>query len=765
MKSAFKLKVRHMTLTAWILVWAFSANAAPPTSGAYIDDLTRSHVSDATSEALFLPNTVLCYMNGSGGTLDAVVNTGNYIALVDKNKCERGDSSSNSVSGSSGADSAPNFLVAVVNSTRSSNSAPLNGKIWFRETSLANSGSTGTIYANLSASQSVSASSPYGKFHTDFCGLLDNTSNCPVNAPFLGYADGDGASISASQTGTSSRNHMDISIKLTGTVDAGAGRVKFAEVAANNGGIGQSGDWVFAYNSTHFRRAENGGNNNQCFDRSWDNADKSAWSYGVYDSSGARLNRTSGFPIKTQSGENGYIGYWGMWLPNGVSVNDGDTVTRFSYSNNQANAGSYTVVKKEGRLKKLELHNITLRDVINVPFYLWVSTTFADSLNISRPGNSQLEVKWNGANFVITGVLSGGSVTPVSGSPTIPAALYASDGQWGWNLYGYSQSIGGSITIALRNASGTYLGANDSTVVSYRTEAVMVPGDSAWPANLICISDCPAGSISNETALNNASHNPYKAGTQFSWQPILLGSAVNYTSSNGILMDGANAVAWTGSAPTNPLNAVYANGYQSGRLLNATDANQIKCNSDGSTNPSGLYYCANKLNSVNTAYVWETGASSWNKYAGLSSGGTTVAFDPPMALTYTVPNNSTPYANTSLVLQYNGFGELQGIPGMCVNPQDNSTVPCAQNTRWVPALTIPTGGTVTDGSNTYYVKPLQQELRLKAVSSGMCSALNLPTIADRDMPTIAGWTDPTTIGTMPSLASNTAPKVIDGVLQ
>jgi hypothetical protein len=447
-----------------------------------------------------------------------------------------------------------------------------------------------------------------------------------------------------------------------------------------------------------------------------------------------------------------------------VVVNDGDTVTRFSYANNQSASGSYTVVKKEGRLKKQEVHATTLGAVTNVPFYLWVNSTFNDSLSTSRPGGTQLEVKWNGSNFVITGVLSGGSVTPVSGSPNIPAAQYAADGQWGWNLYGYSQSVGGSFTVAIRNASGTYLGVSDATVVSYRSDTVLAPTDAAWPANLVCVSDCPAGGIANETALNTASHTPYKAGTSSRWQPVLISDAVTYTSTGGTLMDGANAVAWTGAAPTNPLNAAYANGYQSGRMISASDAANIKCNSNGTANPSGLYYCANQLNSV-SVYVWETGPNSWNKYAGLTSGGTTVAFDAPLALSYVVPSNSTPYANTTLVLQYNSFGDLQGIPGMCVNPLDNSTVPCNNsNTRWVPAFTIPTGGTVSDGANTYYVKALQQELRLKA-TPGMCTALNLPTIPNDALPTIAGWTDPTSNGAMPTMPTNTAPKVIDGVLQ
>lgn len=760
MKNNFKISV----LAAAVATICSVANATP-TSGVYVDDQTQSYVNDATSQGLRLPNTVLCYMNATGANVKDVLNTGNYIALVDKNKCEDGTSSGGSATGSSGSSSAPDYLVTVVNASRTDNNSPLVGKVWFRETSLGDPSAhtLGIIYANMSATQSASSTSPYGKFHTDFCGLADNTTGCASNAPFYGYADGDGASISAFQTGNGN-GHQNVAVKLTGTVDAGSGRVKFAEI----GGGGGAGDWKFAFNSAYFRRADNAGTNDTCFDRSMANAQKTAWSYGVYNADGSRLNRTSGFPIKTQTGDNGYIGYWGMWLPPSATVNDGDTVTRFSYSSNQASSGSYTVVKKDGRLRKQETHSTTLSGITNVPFYLWVNSTFADSASVSRAQGTQLEVKWDGSNFLITGVVgNNGSVTPVDNSSTahnIPSTQYDSTHQWGWSMNAYSQSIGGQINIYMRDGSNVYQAPTGSSVVSYRVDTVIPPGSADWPTSLICVNNCPEAGIADATALTAASGNPFVSGTSWSMQPT--NSPVTYSKGSGadegkLLKVGSN-VAWTGAAPS---NSWYSNGIQSGQMISSADASQIKCDSNGTPNSSGTYYCPGLIGKVSTVYIWETGPNSWNKYAGLKSGSDVVAFDPPMPLTYTVPNNGTPFANASLILQYNGFGDLQGIPGKCVNPLDNSEVQCSNNTRWVSAFAIPEGGTVTSGGTTYYVKPLQQEIRLTKVNASNCSSLTLPTIADSDLPTVSGWTDPTSNGAMPTMPATAAPKVIDGVLQ
>jgi hypothetical protein len=772
------LDIRRLAfgLVAMASIPALAVPPAVPTSGAYSTDVTQSYVEDATSQGIRLPNTVLCYMNGTGANQGTVLNQGTYIALVDKNKCENASGAVNSsASGNSGATSAPDYMTGIVTATRADDASPLIGKVWFLENAMNGPGggtSTGIIYAKLSATSAPTASEPYGHFHTDFCGLPTGQSVCATGGRFYGYAEGNGAQVSAFQDGD-----QQVHVTLSGTVDSGQGRVQFAQ-----GSGGSSGDWKFAFDANYFRRADNsGGTNDQCFSRDSRQADRTAWSYGVYGADGSRLQRNSGFPIKTAAGGMGYVGYWGLWLPNGVTLNDGATVTRFSYNNNQTASGTYTLVKKDGRLKKLDLHTAKLGAIVNVPFYLWVSQPFQDSNSNNWTTGSNLEVKWDGSLFVITGYTNNGSIVPhpdcatQSGCPDITGAAL----QTFWNVSGWSQSLGGQLTIVTRDpTTGAYLGYPDSAVtnVTYRTETVLTPGGTGWASDLTlyCVTDCPAAgaTFTNGLAGTGSPYLSFGSGSssQWNWMPVATADVLSYTAnaatgaSAGLLMAGSSTVAWTSGASPNPQ---YMSGFQSGRMVDAAGLAGLACDANGGNTAALDHYCPNRLESVTTVYVWETGPNSWNQFSGLQSGGTYVTFDPPLALSYTIPAGVANFGGATLVLQYNGFGDLQGIPGKCVDPVTNADVTCdpTVNTRWVAAFTIPADSTVSDGTNTYFVKPLQEELRLANASASNCSGLTLPTIADSALPGISSWVDPHTAnGAVPTLPT-TAPRVIDGVVQ
>ena len=58
----------------------------------------------------------------------------------------------------------------------------------------------------------------------------------------------------------------------------------------------------------------------------------SAWRYGLYDSAGARKTINSGFPITDSTGAyNGYIGYYGLWMPSAAGVDNGSTVVKLDF--------------------------------------------------------------------------------------------------------------------------------------------------------------------------------------------------------------------------------------------------------------------------------------------------------------------------------------------------------------------------------------------------------------------------------------------------
>jgi hypothetical protein len=174
-----------------------------------------------------------------------------------------------------------------------------------------------------------------------------------------------------------------------------------------------------------------------------------------------------------------------------------------------------------------------------------------------------------------------------------------------------------------------------------------------------------------------------------------------------------------------------------------------------------------------TYYTWQTGPQQWDQSLWLTSGASVVAFDAPQNIPYTVPMGAAygNFAGLPILLQFDGFGNLNGIPGYCVNPVNNATVDCSTpNSRYVPMFSIPDGATITlpNPVTPLIVKALSAELRLKNLglsASSPCASMTLNTV----MPPSGGTHDPSNsadseyLGTKPTVTA--APKVIDGVVQ
>jgi hypothetical protein len=247
-------------------------------------------------------------------------------------------------------------------------------------------------------------------------------------------------------------------------------------------------------------------------------------------------------------------------------------------------------------------------------------------------------------------------------------------------------------------------------------------------------------------------------------------NTVNYYFDAGGLKDlsGTTAVPLVLEEPGQyPQGSMYSqNGITTGRLF---DAPLTAANCPSLTPPQTVCEPDNPT----TYYTWVTGTQQWQQSLWLTSGSTVVPFDPPQNLAYTVPNDPAygSYAGVPILLQFNGFGNLSGIPGTCVDPATNATVDCSiPNARYVPLFSIPDGATMTlsNPSTPLIVKALSAELRLKnlgASASSACAAMTLVGVS----PPTGGTHDPSDsadayyIGVKPAIT--TAPKVIDGVIQ
>ena len=179
----------------------------------------------------------------------------------------------------------------------------------------------------------------------------------------------------------------------------------------------------------------------------------------------------------------------------------------------------------------------------------------------------------------------------------------------------------------------------------------------------------------------------------------------------------------------------------------------------------------NDLYNGNTSlrYTWRSSQNPWDQFITFKSNvdNSISTFDPPLNLTYQDGNGQR-------FVQYEGFGQLHGIPGKCYSRVDHSLVSCSsgQYTIWIPEYNIPTGTELTAaGNNTlsYFVKQLNIAQNLLPLSNGVektqcvnqlqssitqASALSLPALNQ--------WSDPN-LGTMPSVSNIT--EVIAGVNQ
>jgi len=740
---------------------AAPAFAAPATSSAYRTDTQTSQVQDATSSSIGEVNMIACIMHALSA--DQLVNKGAYLALVDKNKCdsEKRSSTSNAGSTSDGAQAAASYVTATVESTRASNNDPMISKVWL---DLEEEGFHQTIYVHVAATAAPTASNAYGIFRLDFCGKAEGMSGCPSRGYLEGTADG----LNFYELDDGGDDGETTALRLASASSAGgSGRL------VHDGQDGTSA-FLFAYDSSYFRRADD--NTDQCFTRDATDPDTgmSVWRYGLYDaSSGARVDRNSGFPIDiTSNGTvyHGYLGYFGLSVPFEAqsALHNGATVEKVDYSNKDTpTRTSYSVMQSDGKLTKYTRQTRSLHSMDQIRFTTFVGNDAANFFATAEP-NQQYELYWDDARG--TFVASAQFVCDQNGcqSNDLPNVQDVNLSYWSarGGVQGYSQSLGGEVFVDLQGAGGTL--DSSSVNVVFRSQDLVYPAD--LPAHLYCVQNCPTSASLNRFFTGGGQGgSPYDSVTFNQFQPAPLSSVVAYTTdaASVTLRDSTDAPVTFADREALESQPMFGNGVRSGRLF--TNLADAECSEGSGT------YCDYKVNDAEVYYQWETGANTWNQFAAVKdSSGAFVTFDPPLQLSYTVPAGARygQYANKSLVLQYNGFGDLQGIPGTCVSPINNATVNCnTQGARYVPAFAIPydeTAGQVSslDGQTHYLVKWLDREIRFAQKPLSSCSSAGLTLPSNVVLPTASNLKDPSDsasdvyIGAKPTVTS--APRVIHG---
>jgi len=768
-----------------LLIGVIPSNLAATTD--YNTDKPNVYVQERTSDAFKTINQILCMMGQT--KYDVMLNKGVYTALVDQNLCSTNNADpaaagQQAQNQSSGANM-PAYMTFTVDASRADDNSPQYVRVWVHQPASDND-QAALIYGKAVISEGTSTTNPYGIFTMDFAGHPIVNGVPAAQASFKGTLE----AVRSAPSGTvllkfvSHDVHPDCGgvqdstqkVTLDRLPDGTAGAGLIDEVSSGTCGT-QNESFAFAYNDADFWRQDVNTLSTACLSRT--KFDQSAWSYGLYNMAGARVTRNSGFPITFTAIEDGntyqgYVGYWGVWVNNNnnnaITLHNNQTVASHDYRNNTST--DYTIFKAGGKLKKHTRNLLTLADIKNTPLNYWEQP-------MSGGTGTQYQVVWDDTNQVFAKVAempqncnNNCTWAQITSNPT--PTIDVSHLPQG-NLNFWSDSLGGQAYVTLGGClytapSGTVPGytsctlPDSSTQVVFYKEDLVYPGDSTVPGNLACYDQCLKSSASG---INPA--DPYYSN-MMSGQTTT--TSYTFDATNLVLMDGIHSVVST----TTGTYQQYQWGFMSGALIDPTPANVslLACPWNSSQ------VCGwQAWNVLPTFYTWETGPNDWNRFVGLKSGSNFVNFDAPLQITYvhTQADNTQPdfaFNGVTFMLQYGGFGQLNGIPSYCVDMDSGSIVDCSQSNgsnsiRWVPQFTIPAlqaDGSLTEvtdsDSNTYYVKPLEIEQRmLQDADPNACDTLALTGFGGYTLPDMTMFTDPTTA----EPAAPGAPAVIGGVVQ
>ena len=699
----------------------------------YRTDDVDTWVYDSSMEAVNIVNEILCYMSQAGYA--EMVNLGDYSAQVDEASCRQGSdqSSESSDRGQSSAGDAEQPALWVIQSARATPTSDQIVQLWVPQTGdNGPGGQSGFIHVRTVISESVSDENPFGSFVMNFAGVAEGGSvSYPYFLGTLGTQDpsvglgftfferqGD---VSVAPDPGTDVNRIQASILMSSDQTTGAAIIDQAYRENYGGDSGlQEQTHRIAFDETHLLRQTDGGQA-VCLSRT--NFTTRIWRYNLYYSTGAnagaRVTRTSGFPIRTADGDYGWVGYWGLWVPDGVTVAHGDTVTRDDWGSSDETP--YTVVRSGGRLIRNTRVQLALTEIQGEMLQWW---EFAGEGQ--EPTNYR--VRWTGTEFEKVATRNHGTNKwdDMQAPEAIVVEAGAWMGMWSDSLGGQVNWIGGENTVTLYRETnvngGDALFAGGSEVALYGYWDCLRSGITAEQVN--------AGEVYRD-AVGDV-QNPY---------------AYVFRRADLSLYDETETAVGLASGVT-PSSGPFTWGMRSGPLVADTSA----------------LTSAGDIFDLDEYYTYETGHNNWNRQTSLVDGeGAFVSFDPPIHFTYTHTqandvNDDDTWAGQLFVLEYHGPGDLHGIPHEGVDFDGDTN-----EDRWYPVFGMRDGTTLTDSNGVeYVVKAVEKEQVLTVVGAGECAGLELPADGELTLPTEDGYTTPD-IGTRPTVTD--PPAVIEGEVQ
>ncbi len=720
-------KITWFTVSVTSLLSA-SLNAAP-TSGAYTTDPQNEYTADQATREVVQPSQILCYLSNTRP--DAMVNKGQYVALIDTKKCDNEGMSDAGKSTATGSTGATSYTPMSITASRASGTSPqvVKGHVDMKE----DEGAYDLpVYVHMSQTEAPSAAAPSGVLTFNYAVRLSEDTQINGTTLASGSMVVRGRIATSANTiqyaeiggmGTGQLN--DVRLYVSGTDASGSGAV----VADYNGNQNDA-TYVFGYNATNFCRSGTEAGvaiAERCFKRSKDDAIKSVWRYGVYNADGSRYDLSSpGFSVRDAAGNWGYASYWGLWF--NTPPSDGATITHAK------TGAAYTIKKGGGKLIKTTRYQKTLNEIKNNKFQFYNMTAGS---GLSAQTNYEAYWDATAAKFKVVGQSTcgqNGCFNTTISTIDITANQLVTNNSWG--VSGWSQSLG-RVNIPATTLSDANPGTKTNGV-NYMAESVVKPGETV-PSNLKCVANCPTAAQLTALEGDPANQTPYDPSTVNSWSGIANPIAYTWDSATYTLKDATNnnVTSELLSDVDNTLfdKTNYRWGIRSGALVDASKfvpGGDMDCDGQGGQNN----YCNWKADSLQEYYQFEVGTQDYNRATFLMSGSTPVAFSSPQTAVFDVPADAAKYglyAGASMNLQFLGFGDLNGIPGRCVDPYTNEEASCSRSTRWLPAFAIEDGAAVTIDGQTKYVKWLERELRF-APANGTAASLGITLGSTSNLP-------------------------------
>lgn len=634
----------------------------------YAKQIKNTWVDD--TDALDMINTVLGVCKET--SYADFVNKGPYKALV-----RSVDDSKQAGSGSNTTSNTTEQLMEIyVDVTRASNSAPMIVKIWL-EVPSGPDDMPMLVRGYFTVSQGVSDTYPYGVMSAHFKGnRLDQDGS--EGAEIMNMA----LSVNAENGQVILENVED---EFNGSVDQPMRQRRVQVVANENVTEGNAyvmekerdhdsgvypATWdsqEIAFNSQYFKVSDGG----TATYYTKDNLKHRIFNYKLFDAAtGDKVELFSGFPIRTEAGQHGYVGYYGLWTPYGATIATGDTVS-------DMDGNDYTVFRSAGKLTKHTKSSMLLGALDGVELY---------KSDCDSNGCQDTVVAWDSAsgNFIILGERNdNGQIVYNANGDTVTFQQW--EGAWCESLRAYLrlgslyQYDENNIPMATPNSAST---------VYYHVEETVDPSTAA---NLTLYTwEYTMNMPIDQSAVNN-----YDTAFNTYWQNPPTEKTFYFDSDTMLLTDGTYP-ATLGDLDI-PRFSMLNNGYHIGPL---TTGHYY-------TNQSPYVWQANE---ARTFYSWNTGSEDWNQLVTVKDDdGNFVNFEPPISFSYTHTaandvNGVSTQDGKTFRLEYDGFSVM--IPWNYDETTD----------EWEPLINIKDGTHMGPNGNEYVIKATDEALVMAEIS-------------------------------------------------